>query len=64
MTGQKITGIEKIEVVDRYDDDYLSDCSIGEAEYVCRSKASLVFDKLSATDVEESETVAVIWILE
>ena len=62
--GQRITGIEKVEVGDRYDDDYLSDCSNREAEYVCRAKASLMSDKLSATDVEESETVTVIWILE
>lgn len=64
LMGQKIAGIEKVEVSDRYDDDYLSDCSVGEAEYVCRAKASLMSDKLSAADVEESETVTVIWILE
>lgn len=64
VMGQRITGIEKVEVGDRYDDDYLSDCSNREAEYVCRAKASLMSDKLSATDVEESETVTVIWILE
>lgn len=64
LMGQKITGIEKVEVGDKYDDDYLSDCSIGEREYACCMKASLMSDKLSATDVEESETVTVIWIME
>ena len=64
LMGQKITGIEKVEVGDKYDDDYLSNYVIREGEYTCRSKASLMSDKLSATDVEESETVTVIWILE
>lgn len=64
LMGQKITGIEKVEVGDKYDDDYLSDCSIGEREYACCMKASFMSDKLSATDVEESETVTVIWIME
>ena len=45
-------------------DDYLSDYQIGESEFVSRKKASLASDQLSATDMEESETVTVIWILE
>ena len=64
LMGQKIAGIEKVEVGDRYDDDYLSDYQIGESEFVSRKKASLASDQLSATDTEESETVTVIWILE
>ena len=64
LMGQKITGIEKVEVGDRYDDDYLSDYQIGESEFVSRMRASLASDQLSATDTEESETVTVIWVLE
>ena len=59
-----VSGIEKVEVGDRYDDDYLSDYQIGESEFVSRMRASLASDQLSATDTEESETVTVIWVLE
>ena len=63
LMGQKIAGIEKVEVGDRYDDEYLSDYQIGETKFICREKA-FISDQLSATDTEESETVTVIWILE
>ena len=63
LMGQKIAGIEKVEVGDRYDDDYLSDYQIGETKFICREKA-FISDQLSATDTEESETVTVIWVLE
>ena len=33
LMGQKIAGIEKVEVGDRYDDDYLSDYQIGEIRF-------------------------------
>ena len=63
LMGQKIAGIEKVEVGDRYDDEYLSDYQIGETKFICREKA-FISDQLSATDTEESETVTVIWVLE
>ncbi|WP_407724895.1 SIMPL domain-containing protein [Ruminococcus sp. JL13D9] len=64
LTGQKVSGIDKVIVGDEYDDDYLVECELKETRFICREKASRASDNLSATDIEESETVTVIWALE